>query len=143
VLVFISLVAVSLAICRLVHPVWVILFFVYALLAYCFSRPAILRRVWLPLVFATLHTILITIASAIEYASAWDDMNPTFLVAMVMYIFDYPIHSAYRHLGVFPEQFGLWYLAQLIVTGGLLWIGVGLLLKMMLSLLIMLLPHRK
>lgn len=142
-LVFISLVAVSLAICRLVHPVWVILFFVYALLTYCFSRPTILRRVWLPLVFAALHTTLITIASIIEYASAWDDMNPTFLVAMVTYIFDYPIHSAYRHLGLFPGQFGLWYLAQLIVTGGLLWFGVGLLLKMILSLLMKLLPNRK
>jgi len=143
-LVFISLVAVSLAISRLLHPVWVILFFVYALLAYCFSRPAILRRVWLPLVLAALHTILITVASIIEYALAWDDMNPTMLVGMAAYIFDYPIHSAYRHLGLFPEERpALWYLAQLVVTGGLLWFGVGLLLKMMLSLLIMLLPNRK
>jgi len=142
-LVFVSVVAVSLSISRLFHPAWGLLFFTYALLAHCFSRSAIRGKLWLPLVFATLHTILITIASAIEYASAWDDMNPTLLVMIAAYFFDFPIHAAYRHLGLLPEGPALWYFAQLIVTGGLMWFGVGLLLKMVLSLLVALLPNRE
>jgi hypothetical protein len=55
----------------------------------------------------------------------------------------FPIHSAYRHLGLFPEGPELRYLAQLVVTGGLLWFGVGLLLRMLLSLLVTLLPNRE
>ncbi len=51
--------------------------------------------------------------------------------------------SPYRHLGLFPEGPELRYLAQLVVTGGLLWFGVGLLLRMLLSLLVTLLPDRE
>lgn len=144
VLVFISVIAVSLAISRLLHPLWVILFFAYALLAYGFARPAVFRRFWLPLTLTAFHTVLVTIASAIEYASAWDDMSPTMLVMMAGYILDFPIHFAFMQLQFAPrlERLEFWYLAQLVVTGGLLWFGVGLLLKMFLSVLKMLFPKR-
>ena len=142
VFIFFSLVAVSLAISRIVHPLWVILFFAYALLTYCFSRPGVLRRLWLPLVFAAMHTILITIASAIQYASAWNDMSPTMLVTIAVYFFDYPIHFTFWWLGIRPG-YELWYFAQLVVTGGLLWFGVGLLVRTVFSLVAMLIPNRK
>jgi hypothetical protein len=141
-LLFISVIAVSLAISRLLHPLWGILFFTYALLAYGFSRPAVFRRFWLPLILTAFHTVLVTIASAIEYASAWDDMSPTMLVLMAAYILDFPIHFAFRQFAPRLEGLELWYLAQLVVTGGLLWFGVGLLLKMILSVLKMLFPKR-
>jgi len=142
ILIFFSVVAVSLAISRIVHPLCVILFFTYALLAYCFSRPGVLRRLWLPLGFAAMHTILITIASAIQYASAWDDMSPTMLVTIAAYFFDYPIHFTFAWLGMHPG-YEFWYLAQLVVTGGLLWFGVGLLVRTVFSLVAMLIPNRK
>ena len=142
VLVIFSLIAASLAISRVVHPLWVILFFAYALLAYCFSRPVVLQRLWLPLVFAAMHTILITIASAIQYASAWDDMSPTMLVTIAVYFLDYPIHFTFWWLGVLPG-YKLWYFAQLVVTGGLLWFGVGLLVTTLRSLVAMLISNSK
>ena len=142
VLVIFSLIAASLAVSRVIHPLWVILFFAYALLAYCFSRPVVLQRLWLPLVLAAMHTILITIASAIQYASGWDDMSPTMLVTIAVYFLDYPIHLTFWWLGMLPE-YELWYFAQLVVTGGLLWFGVGLLMKAALSLVAMLIPIRK
>ena len=142
VLVIFSLIAASLAVSRVIHPLWVILFFAYALLAYCFSRPVVLQRLWLPLVFAAMHTILITIASAIQYASAWDDMSPTMLVTIAVYVLDYPIHFTFWWLGM-PPGYEPWYFAQLAVTGGLLWFGVGLLMKTAFSLVAMLIPNRK
>ncbi len=68
-------------------------------------------------------------------------MSPTMLVSIAAYFLDYPIHFTFRCLGMHPG-YELWYLAQLVVTGGVLWFGVGLLLKMIWSLLAKLLPKR-
>ncbi len=143
VLVFISLVGVSLGISRFTHPVWGMLFFVYVLLACGFCQSAIRRVIWIPLVLVALHTLLITAAAVIDSLSAWDDMSPTMLIMFAIYVFDYPIHYVFRLLGLFPSQIGLWYAAQLVATGGLLWFGVGLLMRIGLSLTVRLLPIHK
>ena len=131
--VFFAIFGASLGIACQVNPLWGALFFAYTLLAYCFSRSAIRGGAWFPLAFATLHTILFTIVAVIDYTSAWDDMSPTMLVLFAVYIVDYPIHWAYTYLGLFPNGLELWYGAQLVVAGGLLWLGVGMLLQMVWS----------
>jgi hypothetical protein len=143
ILLFITLFGVLLGVSRWFHPVWIILLFVYVLLARCYCRSAIRRQLKIPLILVALHTLLITLAAVIESLSAWDDMSPTMLVMFAIYIFDYPIHYVFRLLGVCPNQIGLWYAAQLVATGGMLWFGVGLLLKMGLSLAARLLRIQK
>jgi drug/metabolite transporter (DMT)-like permease len=100
-------------------------------MAYCCSRSAIRKAVWLPLAIVALHTILYSIAAVIDYAAAWDDMSPTMLVLFAMYIFDYPVHAVYKYLGLFPtnELDRLWYAAQLVLIGGLLWLLFGIILQ--------------
>ena len=100
-------------------------------MAYCYSRSAIRKAVWLPLAIVALHTILYSVAAVIDYAAAWDDMSPTMLVLFAMYIFDFPVHAVYTYLGLFPtdESDHLWYMAQLVIIGGLLWLLFGFILQ--------------
>ncbi len=123
----------SLAVGRFLHPLWGALFLTYAVLGYCVSSSVIRPRLRLPLVLASLHTLLATVAGAIEYASAWDDMNATMLILMAVYMVDLPIHQTWEYFGLFPDRRTTWYPTQLVITGALLWFAIGLLLHLVMS----------
>ena len=116
--------------CFQLNPLWGALLFAYTFLAYCYSRSAIRDGVWLPLAILALHTILYSIVAVIDFAAAWDDMSPTMLVLFAVYIIDYPVHAVYEYLGLFPNgPDRLWYAAQLVLIGGLLWFLFGFILQ--------------
>jgi hypothetical protein len=127
------LIATSLALGRLLHPLWGALLITYAALAYVIWGRGIRSRLRLPLILASLHTLLATVAGAIEFASAWDDMNPTMLVMLAIMAVDYPIHQAFMHAGLFPNDRTAWYPTQLVFTGALLWFTVGCALQFLVS----------
>jgi len=122
-----------LGLARLFHPLWGALLLTYAVLAYCVSNSKLRSRLRVPLILTALHTLLATVATVIEVASAWDDMNATMLVLLAIYVFDFPIHQAWRYIGLFPVERTAWYPTQLVLTGGLLWFTVGMILQSLVS----------
>jgi hypothetical protein len=56
-------------------------------------------------------------------------VNPTMLVGMAIYVLDFPIHFVWKYIGLFPGWDATWYQTQLIITGGMLWFTVGLILQ--------------
>ena len=132
-LLLIAIVGVSFCVSFQLNPLWGALLLAYTFIAYCYWRSAIRKAVWLPLAIVALHTILYSIAAVIDYADAWDDMSPTMLVTLAMFLFDYPVHAVYRYLGLFPtnEPDHLWYAAQLVLIGGTLWLVFGWILQVL------------
>ena len=132
-LLLIAIVGVSFCMCFQLNPLWGALLLAYTFIAYCYWRSAIRKAVWLPLAIVALHTILYSIAAVIDCAGAWDDMSPTMLVLFAIYIFDYPVHAVYKYLGLFPNALDdrLWYAAQLVLVGGLLWLVFGWILQVL------------
>ena len=85
-------------------------------------------RHWFALLLAALHTILVGAWAWIELDNAWNDMNPTMLVMMALYVVDYPIHLLLRPFIDNVEQTGT-YLAATLVLGGAFWFTVGTLIS--------------
>jgi uncharacterized membrane protein len=83
-----------------------------------------IRRNWFACLLVTLHTLLVGAYAWIELNDAWNDMNPTLLVMMALYVVDYPIHLALRPLINNAESIGT-YLAALFMLGGAFWFIVG------------------
>ena len=86
ILVLLAIVGVSFCVSCQLNPLWGALLLAYTFVAYCYSRSAIRKAVWLPLAIVALHTILYSIVAVIDYAAAWDDMSPTVLVLFAVYI---------------------------------------------------------
>lgn len=79
----------------------------------------------LPIVLLVLHTLLIEAYSLIELEDAWNDMNPTMLVAVAVSIVDRPLIALLGRFVDFQEHPGV-FLMALKLLGGLLWFSVGL-----------------
>lgn len=81
-------------------------------------------RHWFACLLVALHTLLVGIYAWIELDKAWNDMNPTMLVMMSLYVIDYPIHQLLRPLINGTESTGT-YLVVLAILGGAFWFAVG------------------
>ena len=76
-----------------------------------------------------MHALLVRAWAWIELDNAWNDMNPTMLVTMALYVVDYPIHWVLRLLIDNVQRTGT-YLTATLVLGTLFWFAVGELLTL-------------
>ena len=79
----------------------------------------------LPVVLLVGHTLLVEIATWIELNDAWNDMNPTMLVAMSLYAIDYPVIKFLEQFVDRQHEAGT-FLYGLKVLGGLFWFAIGM-----------------